>query len=367
MSSLQHGMPALRIRLPGRSMRRPSGRALRESSREHRRARAWPWRWVPPCCSAAAIRYPCRIPSNEHRRPQWPDLILTTSRRTCSTRRPRAACRCRRQFEGAINELRRDRQRRRRISEEARKAVADVGLHQLPARATGEAPSPPRSYHRALTRRAPDAAYARVHHRRSPISPRSRTSTRDQEKTREATQRDSRTIIAALPRSPNTRLDAKPEGLGVTRDQLAGKEMKVGRATISSSAPYMARGQPLHVDVTTKYQTTRHVEEGLDAPRRRPASPWGLVRKEAQTAAAVLGHNFPNSPRWYKDAPRAPPRRRACRRRTSKGASRVGEAFNGKQGHLTGGLGGRRPMSLYRSRTSIVLIDRLNLRFSRGA
>ena len=35
----------------------------------------------------------------------------------------------------------------------------------------------------------------------------------------------------------------------------------------------------------------------------------GIVN-EAQTAAAVLGHNFPDSP-WYKDAYRAGARRRA--------------------------------------------------------
>jgi outer membrane protein assembly factor BamD len=51
--------------------------------------------------------------------------------------------------------------------------------------------------------------------------------------------------------------------------------------------------------VVTQYQTTRHVEEAL---LRLTESYMALgVVGEAQTAAAVLGHNFPDS-RWYKDA-----------------------------------------------------------------
>ena len=51
--------------------------------------------------------------------------------------------------------------------------------------------------------------------------------------------------------------------------------------------------------VVTRYQTTRHVEEAL---MRLTESYMALgILPEAQTAAAVLGHNFPDSP-WYKDA-----------------------------------------------------------------
>jgi outer membrane protein assembly factor BamD len=51
--------------------------------------------------------------------------------------------------------------------------------------------------------------------------------------------------------------------------------------------------------VVTQYQTTRHVEEAL---MRLTESYMALgIVPEAQTAAAVLGHNFPDSP-WYKDA-----------------------------------------------------------------
>jgi outer membrane protein assembly factor BamD len=49
----------------------------------------------------------------------------------------------------------------------------------------------------------------------------------------------------------------------------------------------------------TKYQTTRHVEEAL-LRLTEVYLALGVV-SEAQTSAAVLGHNFPES-RWYKDA-----------------------------------------------------------------
>src|SRR6202040_1656902 len=51
--------------------------------------------------------------------------------------------------------------------------------------------------------------------------------------------------------------------------------------------------------VVTQYQTTRHVEEAL---YRLTEAYLALgIPGEAQTAAAVLGHNFPESD-WYKDA-----------------------------------------------------------------
>ncbi len=51
--------------------------------------------------------------------------------------------------------------------------------------------------------------------------------------------------------------------------------------------------------VVTQYQTTREVEEALE--RLTEAYIALGIMDEAQTAAAVLGHNFPDSP-WYKDA-----------------------------------------------------------------
>ncbi|MBN8981405.1 MAG: outer membrane protein assembly factor BamD [Rhizobiales bacterium] len=81
------------------------------------------------------------------------------------------------------------------------------------------------------------------------------------------------------------------------RDQLAGKEMTVGRYYMGKR-DYTAAINRFKV-VVTQYQTTRHVEEAL-ARLTEAYMAIGIVG-EAQTAAAVLGLNFPDS-RWYKDA-----------------------------------------------------------------
>lgn len=81
------------------------------------------------------------------------------------------------------------------------------------------------------------------------------------------------------------------------RDQLAGREMNVGRYYMEKR-DYTAAINRFKV-VVTQYQTTRHVEEAL-ARLTEAYMAIGIVG-EAQTAAAVLGHNFPDS-RWYKDA-----------------------------------------------------------------
>lgn len=81
------------------------------------------------------------------------------------------------------------------------------------------------------------------------------------------------------------------------RDQLAGKEMQVGRYYLERRE-YLAAINRFKV-VVTQYQSTRHVEEALERLVEANMS-LGLVG-EAQTAASILGHNFPDSP-WYKDA-----------------------------------------------------------------
>jgi outer membrane protein assembly factor BamD len=83
----------------------------------------------------------------------------------------------------------------------------------------------------------------------------------------------------------------------VARDQLAGKEMDTARF-YQKRRDYIAAINRFKV-VITQYQTTRHVEEALMRLTETYMT-LGIVN-EAQTAAAVLGHNFPNSP-WYKDA-----------------------------------------------------------------
>ena len=83
----------------------------------------------------------------------------------------------------------------------------------------------------------------------------------------------------------------------VARDQLAGKEMQVGRYYLTKR-DYTGAINRFKV-VVTQYQTTRHVEEALERLTEAYMA-LGIV-EEAQTAAAVLGHNFPDSP-WYKRA-----------------------------------------------------------------
>jgi outer membrane protein assembly factor BamD len=85
--------------------------------------------------------------------------------------------------------------------------------------------------------------------------------------------------------------------LQVARDQLAGKEMLVGRYYLNRHN-YAAAINRFR-EVLFKYQTTRHTEEAL---LRLTEAYLALgIPGEAQTAAAVLGHNFPESD-WYKDA-----------------------------------------------------------------
>ncbi len=85
--------------------------------------------------------------------------------------------------------------------------------------------------------------------------------------------------------------------IDVTQDQLAGKEMSIGRFYLNRHN-YTAAINRFR-NVLQYYQTTRHAEEAL---YRLVEAYLGLgITDEAQTAAAVLGHNFPDS-RWYQDA-----------------------------------------------------------------
>jgi len=83
----------------------------------------------------------------------------------------------------------------------------------------------------------------------------------------------------------------------IARDQLAGKDMQIGRY-------YQERNEHLAAinrfkTVVENYADTRHVEEAL---ARLTESYYSLgLANEAQSAAAVLGHNFPES-QWYKDS-----------------------------------------------------------------
>lgn len=90
--------------------------------------------------------------------------------------------------------------------------------------------------------------------------------------------------------------DAKYK-IQVTQDQLAGKEMSIGRFYLNRHN-YTAAINRFR-SVLQYYQTTRHAEEAL---YRLVEAYLGLgITDEAETAAAVLGHNFPDG-QWYQDA-----------------------------------------------------------------
>jgi outer membrane protein assembly factor BamD len=90
---------------------------------------------------------------------------------------------------------------------------------------------------------------------------------------------------------------AAKQKVEMARDQLAGKELAIGRFYLQKH-DYLGAINRFKV-VVTQYQTTREVEEALE--RLTEAYLALGITDEAQTAAAVLGHNFPDSP-WYKDA-----------------------------------------------------------------
>jgi outer membrane protein assembly factor BamD len=113
--------------------------------------------------------------------------------------------------------------------------------------------------------------------------------------------RAERALVArqdVVQRHPNTEYArAAQQRILVARDQLAGKEMDVGRFYLRQRAFAAALGR--FRGVVQQYQNTRHVEEAL---YRLVETNLALgIAQEAQAAAAVLGHNFPDS-QWYRDA-----------------------------------------------------------------
>ena len=118
--------------------------------------------------------------------------------------------------------------------------------------------------------------------------------TRDQERTNKALA-SLEEVSRKYPTSEYA-ISAKQK-IEVGRDQLAGKEMQIGRYYLQKK-DYTGAINRFKV-VVTQYQTTRHVEEALERLTEAYMS-LGIV-EEAQTAAAVLGHNFPDS-KWYQHA-----------------------------------------------------------------
>lgn len=117
---------------------------------------------------------------------------------------------------------------------------------------------------------------------------------RDQSSTRKALEQ-LKTLKTRYPDSEYAR-DADNR-IRLAEDNLAANEMEVGRYYLERHN-YVAAINRFKT-VATDYQTTAHVEEAL---ARLVESYMALgIAKEAQNAAAVLGHNYPDS-KWYKDS-----------------------------------------------------------------
>jgi outer membrane protein assembly factor BamD len=117
---------------------------------------------------------------------------------------------------------------------------------------------------------------------------------RDQERAEKAVQ----TLDEVVRKYPSSEYAvAAKRKIEMARDQLAGKEMDIGRYNLQQRN-YIGAINRFKI-VVTRYQTTRHVEEAL-LRLTEAYMALGII-DEAQTSAAVLGHNFPDS-RWYKDA-----------------------------------------------------------------
>jgi outer membrane protein assembly factor BamD len=140
---------------------------------------------------------------------------------------------------------------------------------------------------------SPDAAYAQFLIGSSYFD-QIRDITRDQDRT----ERAMAALDEVIRKYPNSEyaVSAKRK-IEMAKDQLAGREMMVGRYYMERR-DYAGAINRFKI-VVTRYQTTRHVEEALLRLTEGYLS-LGIVG-EAQTSAAVLGHNFPES-RWYKDA-----------------------------------------------------------------
>ena len=104
-----------------------------------------------------------------------------------------------------------------------------------------------------------------------------------------------REVIKRYPTSEYA-VDAKIK-LDLVYDQLAGKEMAVGRWYLRQNNPLAAIGR--FKAVIDRYQTTSHTPEAL---YRLVAAYLQLgLKDEAARDGGVLGYNFPGD-RWYNDA-----------------------------------------------------------------
>ena len=117
---------------------------------------------------------------------------------------------------------------------------------------------------------------------------------RDQAATAQA-QAALREVIQRFPTSEFA-ADARLK-LDMVNDQLAGKEMEIGRWYLRENQPLAAIGR--FKTVVDKYQTTSHTPEALYRLVEGYLT-LGLM-EEAKRNGAVLGHNYAGD-RWYADA-----------------------------------------------------------------
>lgn len=118
------------------------------------------------------------------------------------------------------------------------------------------------------------------------------------ERDQKATERALSALNDVIQKYPESQYADQARGkVQIAYDQLAGKEMEVGRYYMKQ-ARFLAAVNRFRL-VVEQYQTTRHIEEALHRLTECYLA-LGVVN-EAQTSAAVLGHNYPNS-QWYKDS-----------------------------------------------------------------
>ncbi len=177
-------------------------------------------------------------------------------------------------------------------SEEAKKSMLKAAIAYQKADKAPEAVAAARRY-LALHPGTPEAALAQNIIANSYYD-RISTPSRDQGETKKALQE----METLLRRYPNSEFaDETRRRIKLARDTLAAAEMTVGRYS-QKKGNYLGAINRFRT-VVTQYQQTAHVEEAL---MRLTECYMALgITNEAQTAAAILGHNFPESP-WYKDA-----------------------------------------------------------------
>jgi outer membrane protein assembly factor BamD len=117
---------------------------------------------------------------------------------------------------------------------------------------------------------------------------------RDQTNARKALQ----AYQTLVQRYPESRYAAEAQNRArILRDLLAASEMQVGRFYLRHNN-FLAAINRFKV-VVTDYQTTAQVEEALGRLTEAYTA-LGII-PEAQTAAAVLGYNYPDS-KWYRSS-----------------------------------------------------------------